>query len=96
MLNYTYNDFQEIRFEDFLDLIWSNYISEKIVSSAYYAENESFISAFTFDCYRLFEMDRSLTLRTISRMIESFFFNLFRYKGSNSDVTNMEDELPEQ
>lgn len=94
MLNRTYNDFQDINFEDFLDLLWNNYISEKIVSNAYYAENEAFITAFTFDFYRLFEMDRTLTLRTIARITESFFFNLIRYKGSNTDVANMEDDLP--
>ena len=64
---------------------------KKIVSSAYYAENEDFISALTFDSYRLFQMNDALTIRIISRQIESFFFNLFRYKGNNFDVGVFED-----
>ena len=29
MLDYTYKDFQELHFEEFLDLIWNDNISEK-------------------------------------------------------------------
>ena len=88
MLDYTFKDFQHLTFEDFTDKIWNDAISEKIVSNAYYAENEDFILAFSYDCYRLFEKDGTITIRILARLIESFFFNLFRYKGSNSDVEN--------
>lgn len=94
MLDYTYKDFQlsrgELHLEEFVDIIWNDNVSEKIVSSAYYAENEDFILAFTYDCYRLFQ-NNVLTIRIIARMIESFFFNLFRYKGDNFDVQNTEN-----
>lgn len=93
MLDYTFKDFDDINYEKFLDLIWTDYISEKIVSNAYYAENEEFITSLTFDFYRLFEMNGQLTVRTIKRFIESFFFNLFRFKGDNSDVGNTEEEF---
>lgn len=83
MLDYTYKDFQELSFEDFLDLIWNNFISDKIVSTEYYQDNFDFISAYTFDCYRLFQMDNNLTLRVICRLTESFFFNMFRYTVLN-------------
>ena len=85
MLDYKYTDFQELTYEDFLDMIWSNYISEKIVSTEYYQNNLDFITALTYDCFRLFQMDNTLTLRHISKLIESFFFNLFRYSAPNRD-----------
>jgi hypothetical protein len=95
MLDYTYKDFQEkqgeIHFEEFTDKIWNDSISEKIVSNAYYAENEDFILALTYDCYRLFQNSNNLTIRILSRTIESLFFNLFRYKGANSDVQDTND-----
>lgn len=93
MLDYKFRDFEDINYEKFLDLIWSDYISEKVVSNAYYAENEEFITAFTFDLYRLFEMDGQITMRTVKIFIESFFFNLFRFKGDNSDVGNAEENV---
>lgn len=95
MLDWTYKDFQEkngeLHFEEFTDKIWNDTISEKIVSNAYYAENEDFILQLTHDQYRLFQMSDRLTIRIIARMIESFFFNLFRYKGANSDVQYADD-----
>lgn len=95
MLDWNYKDFKEkngeLTFEEFTDTIWNDNISEKIVSSAYYAENEDFILQLTYDSYRLFQMSDKLTMRIVCRMIESFFFNLFRYKGGNCDVQNSED-----
>lgn len=85
MLDYTYKDFQEISFEDFLDLIWNNHISEKIVSTEYYQQNFDYISSLTFDLFRQFQMTENLTVRTICRMIESFFFNTFRFSAPNYD-----------
>lgn len=85
MIDYTYRDFQELTFEEFLDMIWNNYVSEKIVSTNYYQENFDFISALTYDFYRMFTMDSCLTLRIICRMIESFFFNLFRHQAPSTD-----------
>lgn len=85
MLDYTYTDFQEITYEEFLDMIWKNYISEKIVSTEYYQNNFDFISALTYDCFRQFQMDRSLTVRNICKLIEFFFFNLFRFSAPNRD-----------
>lgn len=93
MLDYTFKELDNMSYEKFLDLIWNDYISEKIVSNAYYAENEEFITALTFDLYRLFEMDGQMTVRIVKRTIESFFFNLFRFKGDNFDVGNTEEEL---
>jgi hypothetical protein len=91
MLDYSYKDFQlsqgDINLEEFVDLIWQDNVSEKVVSSAYYAENEDFILACTYDIYRLFQ-NSDITIRIIARMFESFFFNLFRYKGDNFDVEN--------
>lgn len=86
MLNNTYRDFQELTFEDFLDMIWSNYISDKIVSTEYYNDNFDFISALTYDCYRQFQMDSTMTVRHVAKLIEFFFFNLFRYSAPNRDI----------
>lgn len=85
-MNYTYADFQELTFEDFLDLLWKNHISEKIVSTEYYSANIDFITSLTFDCYRYFQMDKTLTIIQIAKHIEFFFFNLFRYKAPNQDI----------
>jgi len=87
-LDFTYADFQELTSEDFMDIVWSNHISEKIVSTEYYQANSDFISALTFDCYRLFQMDSALKLRNVCKMIEYFFFNLFRYSAPNKDEIN--------
>lgn len=96
MLDWTYKDFQEkqgdLDYEEFIDKIWNDGVSEKVVSSAYYAENEDFILGLTYDQYRLFQMSSNLTLRIVIRMTENFFFNLFRFKGANSDVENSELE----
>lgn len=84
MLDYTYKDFQlskgDLNLEEFIDLIWNDNVSEKIVSNEYYNDNEDFILAFTYDCYRLFQ-NSNISIRIVSRMIESFFFNLFRYNS---------------
>lgn len=70
---------QHMAYEDFYEQLWGN-ISARIVSEDYITNNQEFIDTITFDVYRLYEMDDSLTFSVVKRMVESFFFALFRYQ----------------
>lgn len=87
----SYSDFQELTYEEFYDLLWED-ISEKIVSTSYLDEYEDFISNLTFDMFRLYQMNPCLSIRLISRTIESFFFHNFRFKPSNSNIEEIQDK----
>lgn len=88
--DFSYTDFQELTYEEFYDLIWDD-VSEKIVSTSYLDEYEDFISSVTFDMYRLYQMNNCLTIRLLSRMLESYFFNMFRFKPSQSNIEEIQD-----
>jgi hypothetical protein len=83
--DYVYTDFQEISYEDFYDMVWDD-VSERIVSTDYVNQYEDFIGNITFDFFRKYQMENTLTIRTISRFIEIFFFNLFRFQPPNTDM----------
>jgi len=70
---------QHLPYEDFYEQLWGN-ISARIVTEDYISQNKDFIDTITFDAYRLYEMDDNLSMSTIKRMIESFFFSLFRFQ----------------
>lgn len=88
--DFTYGDFQELTYEEFYDLIWED-VSEKIVSTSYLDENEDFISNLTFDLFRLYQMNPNLTVRILSRMAETFFFNTFRFQPMTHNVKEIID-----
>jgi len=88
--DFTYEEFQELTYEEFYDLLWED-VSEKIVSTAYLDENEDFINSITFDMYRLFQMNYNITIRSLSRIIESFFFNLFRFDPMTENIIEIRD-----
>jgi len=85
----TYSEFQEITYEEFYDILWEN-VSEKIVSTMYLDENDDYINSITFDLYRLYQMNCGITIRIVGRMLESSFFNLFRYKPKNENSIEKE------
>jgi len=85
----TYSEFQEITYEEFYDLLWEN-VSENIVSTKYLDENDDYISNMTFDLYRLFQMNGTMSIRALGRILESFFFNFFRYKPKNENIIEKE------
>lgn len=87
----AYSDFQELTYEEFYDLLWED-VSEKIVSTAYLDEYDDYINNITFDMFRIYQMNSCLTIRLISRMVESFFFNKFRFKPSNSNLEEIQDK----
>jgi hypothetical protein len=89
--DFSYSDFQELTYEEFYDLLWED-VSEKIVSTSYLDEFEDFTSNLTFDMYRLYQMNNCLTIRLISRMMESFFFHTFRFKPSTSNIEEIQDK----
>lgn len=89
--DYSYSDFQELTYEEFYDLVWED-VSEKIVSTSYLDEFEDFISNIAFDMYRMYQMNGCLTIRIISRMIESFFFNMFRFQPGLHNIEEIQDK----
>ena len=89
--DYSYNEFQELTYEEFYDLVWED-VSEKIVSTSYLDEYEDFVSNLTFDMYRLYQMHNCLTIRLISRMVESFFFHTFRFQPSTNNISEIQDK----
>ena len=89
-IDFSYQDFQELTYEEFYDLLWED-VSEKIVSTSYLDEFEDFVSNITFDMYRLYQMNSCLTIRLLSRMLESFFFNSFRFKPSTNNIKEIQD-----
>jgi hypothetical protein len=88
--DYSYSDFQELSYEEFYDLLWED-VSEKIVSTLYLDEFEDFISNLTFDMFRLYQMNNCLSIRLISRMVESFFFHTFRFHPSTHNIEEIQD-----
>ena len=89
--DFTYSDFQELTYEEFYDLLWED-VSEKVVSTSYLDENEDFISSLTFDFYRLYQMNPVLTIRILSRLTESFMFNVFRLQPMTRNVKEIVDK----
>ena len=72
---------QHLEYDDFYEILWGN-ISSKIVDENYLYKNEKFINSITFDFYRLYQMDDSLSMVVIRKMTESFFFNYFIFSPS--------------
>lgn len=73
---------QYLEYGDFYLAIWGN-IPSRIVNEDYILNNREFIDNITYDLYRLYEMDETLSLRVIIRTVESFFFNLNKFKPNN-------------
>jgi len=79
-INQQYNmSNQPLEYEDFYVALWGN-ISARIVSAEYIDKNREFIDSITFDYYRIYEMSDEISMPMIRRMIESVFFNLFRFQ----------------
>lgn len=75
----------KVSFEEFKSIIWSDYISENVVSTAYMNKNEDFVNELTFEFYDYYRKG-SYTIKELGRMIEKFFFTLFRFKGGNENI----------
>lgn len=89
--DFTYSEFQQLTYEEFYDLLWED-VSEKVVSTAYLDENEDFISNLTFDFFRLYQMNPALTIRILSRLTESFMFNVFRLQPMTNNIKEIVDK----
>lgn len=72
-------------YEAFYEELWSEYISEKIVSTNYINRNQAFIDSITFDMFNL-SLKANLPVNIIGKMLESYFFNLFRFKAGNENI----------
>lgn len=72
-------------YEVFYDTLWGDYISEKIVSTVYLNKYRDFIDVLTFDAYQL-HIKSGLDVKIIGKTLESFFHNLFKFKGGNEYI----------
>ena len=68
-----------LTYNEFYEQLWGN-ISDNIVSEEFLNSNPEYIDAFTFELYRMYDMDETLQFTTLRRLTESFFFTLFRLK----------------
>lgn len=89
-LDSSYEDFQEITYEDFYEMFWME-VSDKIVTTAYINKNQDFIDALTFDYWRLFEMNGNTSIRVMARTAEAFFYCMFRYRPSKENIKEIPD-----
>ena len=72
-------------YDKFRHILWSEYISEKIVSDTYIEKNEDFIRELTFDAYKMY-LAGGITLKIAGKMFESFFDNMFRFKPTTEKI----------
>lgn len=74
------------RLEEFKELIWDDYISEKIISTPYIENNIDFLDEVVFDSFRMHQKSEgAFTIQIAARMIESFLLNSFRYQPKQDD-----------
>jgi hypothetical protein len=74
------------RLEEFKELIWDDYISEKVISTPYIENNSEFLDEVLFDAFRLHQKSGgTFTIQLAARMVESFLLNSFRYKPDQED-----------
>lgn len=81
-----------ISFENFIEETW-DYVSEYVVSDAYWEQNEEFIRTLTHDMYIQYKKGlrktednyiiETLTPKMCGRIIELFFKNLKEFKVLN-------------
>lgn len=74
------------RLEEFKELIWDDYISEKTISTPYIEANADFLDEIVYDAFRLHQKSGGdFTIQIAARMIESFLLNSFRYEPDQKD-----------
>lgn len=74
------------RLEEFKELIWDDYISEKTISTPYIENNKDFLDEVMFDAFRLHQKSGGeFTIQIAARMVESFLINSFRFKPDQDD-----------
>lgn len=76
---------EKLTYEEFRDLVWDSYISEKIVSTIYMNENDNFVNNITFDAFLLY-LKTDIDVKIFAKMMESFFYTLFKFKGGNENI----------
>ncbi len=75
----------KVTFDEFKSIVWSDYVSENIVSTTYMNENIDFINELTFEFYDYYRKG-DYSIKSLGKMIEKFFFTLFRFKGGNENI----------
>lgn len=88
---FTYTDFQSITYEEFYDILWEDFVSPQVISTAWLDENADFVDNITFDAFRNFEMDPSMSIRILARTVESIIFNMFKFKPGQENIIEIED-----
>lgn len=78
---------QKISFDEFKNEMWSDYISENIVSNQYIDQNIDFINELTFEMYDFYYRG-DFSIKDLSKVLEKFFFIMFRFKAGNENITH--------
>ena len=79
-----------LSYDEFFQYVWDDSNLSKIVSVAYQSKYESFIRSLTFDVFNIYEK-AYLSERVALKMVEIYFFNMFRFKPSNENIKEIED-----
>ena len=67
---------------EFSESLWIN-VSQKIVTDSYIETYKDFIDEISYDMWKEYHnSEQELSILMFSRMVESFFFNLFHYESS--------------
>jgi len=67
---------------EFDEVLWEN-VSTKILTDKYRRDYGAFIDALSFDMYKEYrQSDEDISIRSYSRILESFFHNLFHFDSS--------------
>lgn len=77
---------------EFSEVLWEN-ISPKVVTNTYINRYDEFITQLNFDAWnQYYTSEETISIKVFSRMVESFFYNLFHF-DSSSEYVNEEIEL---
>ena len=83
-------NYLRLSYDEFFQFIWDDSNLSRIVSVAYQSKYEDYIRSFTFDMFSLYEK-ANLSERVVLKIFEIHFFNLFRFKPSDTNIKEIRD-----
>jgi hypothetical protein len=72
-------------YDTFRSTLWSDFISDRVVSDMYIYKNEDFVREITFDAYKMY-IKGGVDLKIIGKFFESFFDNMFRFSPTTENI----------
>lgn len=79
-----------LSYDEFFQYVWDDSNLSKNVSVAYQSEHEDFIRSLTFDVFNIYEKAH-LSERVALKLIEIYFFNMFRFQPRNRNIEEISD-----